>query len=74
MIPGPHLLHSGQPPFEYLGLDPTLVRLVWVMAAFLAGWGFIAYLIAWIVMPYGPPPQPVASAVPSTAPQAAPSR
>jgi phage shock protein PspC (stress-responsive transcriptional regulator) len=31
------------------------------MAAFFAGWGFIAYIIAWIVMPYGPLPQPVAA-------------
>ena len=57
---------------EYLDLDPTLVRLVWVMAAFFVGWGFIAYLVAWIVMPYGPPRQPVAAAVSSTASQAVP--
>ena len=59
---------------EYFDLDPTLIRLVWLMAAFFAGWGFIAYIIAWIVMPYGPTPQPVAAAVPSPAPQVAPSR
>lgn len=36
---------------EYFGIDSTLVRLIWLAAAFLAGWGFIAYLVAWIVMP-----------------------
>lgn len=39
---------------DYLEIDSTLVRLVWLAAAFLAGWGFIAYLIAWIVMPEEP--------------------
>ena len=58
---------------EYFELDPTLVRVVWLMTAFFVGRGFIAYLIAWIVMPYGPVPQPAAAAVPSTAPQPAPS-
>jgi phage shock protein C len=58
---------------EYFDLDPTLIRLVWLMAALCLGWGFIAYIIAWIVMPYGPPPQPVAATGPSRAPQLAPS-
>ncbi len=46
---------------EYLDIDSTLVRLVWLAAAFLAGWGFIAYLIAWIVMPLEPEPERVES-------------
>lgn len=36
---------------EYLDVDPTLVRVLWLAAALFAGWGFIAYLVAWIVMP-----------------------
>ena len=36
---------------RYLGMDATLVRLVWLVTAFTAGVGFIAYLIAWIAMP-----------------------
>jgi phage shock protein C len=36
---------------DYLNLDPTLVRLLWLMFVFFAGWGVIGYLIAWIVMP-----------------------
>ncbi len=37
----------------YFGIDPTLVRVLWVVAL-LMGWGFLAYLILWIVLPKGP--------------------
>ncbi|MCI0351512.1 MAG: PspC domain-containing protein [Acidobacteriales bacterium] len=36
---------------EYFDLDVTLVRVVWVILAVFGGCGFLAYLIAWIVMP-----------------------
>lgn len=36
---------------EYLEIDPTIVRLLWVVAAFVAGGGILAYLIAWVVVP-----------------------
>ena len=36
---------------EYLGLDPTIVRIVWVLLFFFAGFGVILYLILWIIMP-----------------------
>ena len=36
---------------EYFDLDVTLVRLVWLLCAIFGGFGFIAYLIGWIVMP-----------------------
>lgn len=39
---------------EYLEVDPTLVRVVWLMTALFIGWGFLAYFIAWIVMPNEP--------------------
>ncbi|QSX06274.1 PspC domain-containing protein [Sedimentibacter sp. zth1] len=38
---------------EYFNIDPTLVRLGWVLFAFFAGGGIIAYIIALIVMPEG---------------------
>jgi phage shock protein C len=41
----------------YFGLDPTLVRVAWIVAAFM-GWGILAYLILWIVLPEGPPATP----------------
>ena len=40
---------------EYLGVDPTIVRLVWIGALFL---GFApaiaAYVIAWVIVPDEP--------------------
>jgi phage shock protein C len=46
---------------EYFDLDVTLVRLVWLVGAFLSGGaGLIAYIIAWIVMPNEPQPLPAA--------------
>lgn len=36
---------------EYLGIDPTLVRLGFLLAIFIGGAGVIAYLVAWIVLP-----------------------
>ncbi len=53
---------------EYLDMDPTLVRLIWVIMALFVGWGVIGYLVAWIVMPEAPLREP-ASVTLSTAPQ-----
>ena len=39
---------------EYFDLDVTLVRLVWLITAIMTGVGFLAYGIAWIVMPEEP--------------------
>ena len=36
---------------EYFGFDPTVLRIVWVIAIFIFGTGFLAYLIAWFIMP-----------------------
>jgi phage shock protein C len=36
---------------RYLGVDVTLVRILWLAVAIGTGVGFIAYLIAWIIMP-----------------------
>ena len=36
---------------EYLDLDVTLIRLVWLIVVIFAGAGLVAYVIAWIVMP-----------------------
>jgi phage shock protein C len=41
----------------YFGLDPTLVRVLWVVAL-LMGWGFLAYIVLWIVLPKGPSSTP----------------
>jgi len=36
---------------EYFNVDPTLVRLIWVVFTLLYGVGLLAYLVAWIVIP-----------------------
>lgn len=36
---------------EYLNLDPTVVRLLWVLLCFAAGGGLLAYIVAAIIMP-----------------------
>jgi phage shock protein C len=46
---------------RYLGVDVTLVRILWLTLALFAGVGFIAYLVAWIIMPKDPAPAPVAA-------------
>nr|WP_199038673.1 PspC domain-containing protein [Dyella sp. ASV24] len=38
---------------EYLGWDPTLVRLLWVILTLLGGSGVLIYMVLWIVMPEG---------------------
>lgn len=35
---------------EYLGIDPTVVRLIWALVA-LSGTGIVLYIIAALVMP-----------------------
>ncbi|MCQ2140458.1 MAG: PspC domain-containing protein [Bacteroidales bacterium] len=39
---------------EYFDVDPTIVRLAWLIAVFCAGGGLFAYLIAMIVIPNEP--------------------
>lgn len=39
---------------EYLDVDPTIVRLAWILTVFAGGIGFALYLAAWLVIP----PQP----------------
>ena len=39
---------------EYFGIDPTLVRLGWVLFCALGGSGFLAYIIAAIIIPEQP--------------------
>ena len=39
---------------EYFGIDPTLVRLGWVMFCAMGGSGFVAYIVAAIIIPRAP--------------------
>jgi phage shock protein PspC (stress-responsive transcriptional regulator) len=36
---------------EYLNIDPTLVRIMWIVFSLMGGAGILAYIIAWIIMP-----------------------
>ena len=36
---------------EYLNLDPTVVRLLWVLFSMMGGAGLLAYIIAAIIIP-----------------------
>ena len=38
---------------EYFDIDPTLVRLAWILLTFFGGSGILAYIIAAIVIPRG---------------------
>jgi phage shock protein C len=39
---------------NFLTIDPVLVRVVWAVSFFLGGVGFLAYLVAWIIIPEEP--------------------
>jgi phage shock protein PspC (stress-responsive transcriptional regulator) len=38
---------------DYFAIDPTIVRLAFVLLVFAGGFGIAAYLVAWLVMPAG---------------------
>ncbi len=39
---------------QYFGIDPTLIRLIFVIIFFAEGAGFLAYVVAWIIIPEEP--------------------
>lgn len=39
---------------DYFDIDPTIIRLAWLVLLFFAGSGLLAYLIAWIIVPERP--------------------
>jgi len=38
---------------EYLDIDPTIIRLLWVLFG-LSGIGIVFYFIAWLIIPRNP--------------------
>lgn len=36
---------------NYFGIDPVIVRLIWLMTALSFGVGIITYIVAWIIIP-----------------------
>ena len=41
---------------EYLEIDPTLVRLIFVLLALTGGHGVLLYIILWLIVPYAAQP------------------
>lgn len=39
---------------EYFGVDPVLVRLLWVIFCVAYGAGILAYIVGWIIIPPNP--------------------
>lgn len=39
---------------HYFGLEPSLVRVAWVLSVLLAGAGGLLYLVLWVVLPEEP--------------------
>ncbi len=39
---------------KYLNIDPTIIRLIWVLVTFAGGSGLIAYIICALVIPDEP--------------------
>ena len=59
---------------EYMDVDSTVVRLVWVLVSFFTGIvpGVVAYLVAWLVMPQAPLPIPIVEPIVPPPPASAP--
>ena len=38
----------------YMGVDPVIPRVIWVVFALAAGMGLLAYIICWLVIPLEP--------------------
>jgi len=36
---------------EYFNIDPTIVRLIWILFSLALGAGIITYIIAWLIIP-----------------------
>jgi len=39
---------------EYLGVDPVIIRILWVVATLAWGFGILLYMILWIIIPRNP--------------------
>ena len=46
---------------EYFNVDPTLVRLIWVIITLIGGAGVLLYIVLWVIMPLSLPPPPASA-------------
>lgn len=54
---------------RYFEMDLNLVRILWLAIAICTGVGFIAYLLAWMILPSDHGQEPSVEVVPQAAPQ-----
>ncbi len=40
---------------QYFDIDPTIIRVIWVVITLMGGAGILAYLILWVVVPLESP-------------------
>ena len=52
---------------EYFDMDPTMVRILWLLVVLCGGTGILLYIILWLVLPLAPPQ---VAAPPQAPPQA----
>ena len=50
---------------DYFDMDPTIIRVLWLLAVLCFGTGLLAYVILWIVLPLAP-----GGVIPTSAPAA----
>ena len=36
---------------DYFGIDPTIVRIIWLIVTLFGGAGIIAYILCWLLIP-----------------------
>lgn len=52
---------------RYLGIDPVLLRIAFVVLAFAGGGGVVLYIVGWILIPQERPGEALGAAPPSSA-------
>lgn len=54
---------------EYLEVDPTVIRVIWVVLAIIYGLGILAYILAWLIIPLEESPRIESRTAESESPQ-----
>jgi phage shock protein PspC (stress-responsive transcriptional regulator) len=44
---------------DYFDMDPTIVRIVWLLSLLIGGAGAVLYLVLWIILPLAPAGSPI---------------
>lgn len=57
---------------KYMDIDPVLIRLIWVLFTFCAGFAILLYIIAWIIIPKEITIDPIVTKEPEPEPEPTP--